>query len=191
MDTIGHGTDRHGEVRLHRGKGAHEQHRRTHRYACGTHTSACHHRHHTTHITIHTDSLYAMNMTTGTWMPRAKNRRNACLVRRMRILWRQVQRKAPGATNIAHVRSHTGVPGNEIADWMADQGQHSDDSISIPDASRWAVRWLDQRPPPRPSAPRTRDPAAARTPHAPQAMPRPPPPQRGASSPEFPAAAVT
>ena len=145
----------------------------------------------TTHITIHTDSLYAMNMTTGTWMPRAKNRRNACLARRMRILWRQVQRKAPGATNIAHVRSHTGVPGNEIADWMADQGQHSDDSISIPDASRWAVRWLDQRPPPRPSAPRTRDPAAARTPHAPQAMPRPPPPQRGASSPEFPAAAVT
>ena len=68
------------------------------------------------HVTIHTDSLYAMNMATGTWMPRSKGRRNACFVRRLRALWRQVQRKAPGTVRMQHVRSHTLVPGNELAD---------------------------------------------------------------------------
>ena len=61
-------------------------------------------------------------MTTGKWMPRTKGRRNAAMVADMRRKWRRVQRLRPGEVALRHVRSHIKVPGNELADWLADQG---------------------------------------------------------------------
>ena len=73
---------------------------------------------------IHSDSLYAINMTTGKWMPKSRGtgRRNASMIAEMRREWRAVQRKRPGEVTIRHVRSHIKVPGNEIADFLADAG---------------------------------------------------------------------
>ena len=71
---------------------------------------------------IHTDSLYALNMTRGKWMPRAKGKRNAPLIERLRKLWRKIQRARPGEVTLRHVRSHIQVPGNELADWLAERG---------------------------------------------------------------------
>ena len=45
---------------------------------------------------IHTDSLYAMHMTTGRWMPRKKGKRNAPLIAKLRAMWRRIQRRRPG-----------------------------------------------------------------------------------------------
>ena len=58
---------------------------------------------------IHTDSLYAMHMTTGRWMPRKQGRRNAPLIAKLRALWRRVQRRRPGEVELRHVRSHIRV----------------------------------------------------------------------------------
>ena len=114
------------------------------------------------HVTIHTDSLYAMHMATGTWMPRNKGRRNASFVRRLRALWRQVQRKAPGTTRMQHVRSHTLVPGNELANWLADGGQHDDQTATVEETRHKAQQWLRLHPLPRSHADRPR--ASARPP---------------------------
>ena len=70
--------------------------------------------------TIWSDSLYALNMTKGVWMPRSP--RNREFVSKLRGLWRRVQRERPGEVVLRHVRSHTRVPGNELADWLADAG---------------------------------------------------------------------
>ena len=51
-------------------------------------------------------------------MPRRQHR-NAPMVADMRRLWRQVQLRRPGEVTMCHVRSHTKVPGNELADWLA------------------------------------------------------------------------
>ena len=61
-----------------------------------------------------TDSLYAKHMTTGHWTPRVK--RNAHMIRLLRDKWRTLRRARPGEVRIEHVRSHTMVLGNEIAD---------------------------------------------------------------------------
>ena len=99
--------------------------------------------------TIHSDSLYAINMTTGKWMPRAKGRRNADMIAGMRRLWRRVQRRRPGEVSLRHVRSHVKVPGNEIADWLAGCGAEGM-RRTIEDANEWLRRWLRRHSSPGP-----------------------------------------
>ena len=70
---------------------------------------------------LHTDSLYARNMTTGKWVPRRKHR-NTAMIERLRREWRELQRQRPHKIELVHVRSQTRVPGNEIADWLAERG---------------------------------------------------------------------
>ena len=55
----------------------------------------------------------------GIWLPRRNT--NIELVREVREAWRRCSiRRGVGTVWIQHVRSHTGVPGNELADQMAD-----------------------------------------------------------------------
>ena len=70
--------------------------------------------------TMHSDSLYAINMTTGKWMPRKHV--NDVMIRELRstCMWRRLQRQRPGEVKLRHVRSHIGIPGNETADHLAD-----------------------------------------------------------------------
>ena len=71
--------------------------------------------------TVWVDSLYARNITMGIWMP---NKENVELARELRMAWRQTQlARGRGAVRIDHVRSHTGVPGNELADRLAEFGR--------------------------------------------------------------------
>ena len=76
------------------------------------------------------DSLYARNQTlVGIWLPRKG--RNIELVRQLRSEWRQVQiRRGRHAVRIEHVRSHT-VPGNELADKLAERGLYLDEKDPI------------------------------------------------------------
>jgi len=89
---------------------------------------------------IHTDSLYAMNMATGKWMPSRKHR-NAKMVARLRREWRRVQQRRPGEVRIQHVRSHIKVPGNELADWLADRGAKGA-ATTTGEATTWIQSWL-------------------------------------------------
>ena len=104
---------------------------------------------------IHSDSLYAINMTTGKWMPRRRHR-NTAMIESMRRLWRRVQQKRPREVKLCHVRSHIKVPGNEIADWLAGCGavgsMRPGSVVSLQSATQWTREWLrrqDQNPPPR------------------------------------------
>ena len=57
----------------------------------------------------------------GIWLPR---RSNIDLVREVRATWRRTQAlRGRRAVRIEHVRSHTAVPGNELADKLADAGR--------------------------------------------------------------------
>ena len=97
---------------------------------------------------IHTDSLYAMNMTTGKWMPRRglAGHRNRDLITRLRTLWRRVQRARPREVEIRHVRSHIQVPGNELADWLAEVGAKGDGGDDMLEgATTWLRGWLRQQ----------------------------------------------
>ena len=72
------------------------------------------------------DSLFARNLTMGVWLPRKG--RNLALVKQLRAEWRQVQiRRGRHAVKIEHVRSHTGIPGNELADKLAERGLYLDE----------------------------------------------------------------
>ena len=91
---------------------------------------------------IHSDSLYAINMATGKWMPKVK--RNAPMIGRIRTLWYKLQAARPGEVALRHVRSHIKVPGNEIADWLAGRGA-SIGRTTLAQAERWIARWLQQQ----------------------------------------------
>ena len=57
----------------------------------------------------------------GIWLPRGSN---VGLVREVRAMWRRAQAlRGRHAVRIEHVRSHTAVPGNELADKLADAGR--------------------------------------------------------------------
>jgi ribonuclease HI len=90
---------------------------------------------------VHTDSLYALNMATGKWMPSKKGKHNADLIARLRRAWRKVQRKRPNEVTLRHVRSHVGVPGNELADMLADAGAKGGDT-TLTAAKEWIQGWL-------------------------------------------------
>ena len=87
---------------------------------------------------IWSDSLYTINMTTGMWLP--KRKRNNDVIARLRHTWRWVQRARPGEVSIRHVRSHTKVPGNELADQLAETGRVGGNPTAR-EASAWLTRW--------------------------------------------------
>ena len=88
---------------------------------------------------IWADSLYAINMASGKWMPKSK--RNSEIVEHMRQLWRRLQRARPGEVEVKHVRSHIKHPGNEVADWLADRGR-MDDTTTVTETRHWLDTWL-------------------------------------------------
>jgi len=70
---------------------------------------------------IWADSLYAINMTTGKWMP--GKHKNETIIRNLRQKWKQVQEhRGANAVRLRHVRAHTGVLGNELVDRLAAYG---------------------------------------------------------------------
>ena len=99
---------------------------------------------------IYTDSLYTKNMTTGRWMPKRKHR-NSALISNLRRLWRRTQTQMPGEVDIVHVRSHVEIPGNEIADWLADCGsrgrpqEQGKSVVSLARTQQWIEQWIRQR----------------------------------------------
>ena len=91
---------------------------------------------------IWSDSLYAINMTTGKWRPKCT--RNREIVARLRGMWRRLQRARPRDVRLQHVRSHIKVPGNELADWLADSGRMSDRK-GVTEAARWMRAWMTRQ----------------------------------------------
>ena len=92
---------------------------------------------------IHTDSLYAKNMATGKWMP-SKNHRNVPMIAKLRSEWRRAQAKRPGEIHLYHVRSHIKIPGNEIADWLADKGA-TGVNTTAEETKIWTRSWLTKQ----------------------------------------------
>jgi ribonuclease HI len=67
---------------------------------------------------IATDSLYARNVTLGVW--KFRRGQHASLIKEMRATLRNARRRhGLHGIHIDHVRSHTGMPGNELADEAA------------------------------------------------------------------------
>ena len=65
------------------------------------------------------DSLYAINIATGKWALK-RGRQNAELARRLYEAYEGLRRRRPrGHVWIRHVRAHTKVVGNEVADNLA------------------------------------------------------------------------
>ena len=92
---------------------------------------------------ISSDSLYAINMTTGKWMP--KREINQEIIWHARVTWQKLQDQRPREVDIVHVRSHTKVPGNEVADRLADIGAQMN-SATVIDMERWMTDWLENNP---------------------------------------------
>ena len=104
---------------------------------------------------ICSDSLYAINMTTGKWMPRkAQNQRIVSVLRKE---WRQLGKQRPGEVRMRHVRSHVKVPGNEAADWLAARGvvdtqtnsqtnsqtnPQDREAKTTKETTRWIKKWV-------------------------------------------------
>ena len=120
------------------------------------------------------DSLYARNLTMGIWMPRGEN---LSLVREVRGMWRKTQAlRGRHAVRIEHVRSHTAVPGNELADQLADMGRQlkpEDADLGVAEAQRamatiaLAANTGDQR---RPRAANQNQPTHQQQPQQPQQL---------------------
>ena len=64
-------------------------------------------------LEICVDSMYAINMATGKWTVR----KNGELVRRLQRALSELRRRR--RVRLSHVRSHTNVAGNEVADVLA------------------------------------------------------------------------
>ena len=75
-------------------------------------------------------------------MPRVK--RNVPLIRRVQSLWFKLQAARPGEVTLRHVRSHIKVPGNELADWLAERGATMG-RTTLAQAERWMAGWLRGR----------------------------------------------
>ena len=68
------------------------------------------------------------------------------MVADMRRKWRRVQRLRPGEVALQHVRSHIKVPGNELADWLADQGA-AGATMTLERATMWMSEWMRRQHP--------------------------------------------
>ena len=75
-------------------------------------------------VTFIADSMHAINTATGRTVPsRSKGSANRLLAVRLRMAYRMLLQLERGDdVNIQHVRSHTGVRGNEAADKLANMG---------------------------------------------------------------------
>ena len=59
-------------------------------------------------------------------------------------VWRRLQRARPREVQLQHVRSHIKVPGNELANWLADNGRMSDRK-GVTEATRWMRAWMTRQ----------------------------------------------
>jgi ribonuclease HI len=97
---------------------------------------------------IHSDSLYAINMTTGKWSPKHTIHAppvNLEIIWHARMAWIQLQRLRPREVQLIHIRSHTKHPGNEVADHLADVGRQGG-SMNVASTELWLANWLTQNP---------------------------------------------
>jgi len=89
-----------------------------------------------TAVVFHVDSMTAINLALGKTLPRkSRGENNRELARNLRSAYRRLHASRPeGFVRIVHVRAHTGVPGNEAADRMANRGaslQHDHEQHTI------------------------------------------------------------
>ena len=74
-------------------------------------------------VTFIADSMHMINIATGRTVPsRGKGNANRLLATRVRAAYRLLQYERGSDVNIRHVKSHTGVRGNEAADKLANRG---------------------------------------------------------------------
>ena len=74
-------------------------------------------------VVFRVDSKYAIHIATGRTRPRSGPRAaNRELALNLRDAYRKLEGERGNAVSIEHVRSHTGVRGNEAADALAKKG---------------------------------------------------------------------
>ena len=84
------------------------------------------------HVTFVVDSTYAINTATGRTVPARKRKSaNYALAMKLRDAYREVKQRRGGEIQIEHVKSHTGVRGNEAADKLAAMGAKIEDGHRI------------------------------------------------------------
>ena len=111
----------------------------------------------------HSDSMYAINVSTGRWKPK----RNQKIAKVSRALMRKLKLSyGTRRVSVRHVRAHTGIKNNERADANAKRGVHAA-----------PTPWPSPRPSPAPAhaqhVPRPRPPPS--DPPSPRPPPEPPP----------------
>ena len=73
--------------------------------------------------TFMVDSTHALNTATGRTVPSGgKGNANRLLAVRLRVAYRLLQLERGSDVSIRHVKSHTGIRGNEVADKLANMG---------------------------------------------------------------------
>ena len=76
--------------------------------------------------------MHMINIATGRTVPsRGKGNANRQLAIKVRAAYRQLQRERGEEVSIRHVKSHTGVRGNEAADRLANMGAEIEDGHRI------------------------------------------------------------
>ena len=84
------------------------------------------------HVTFVVDSTYAINTATGRTIPTRKRRSaNYALATKLRNTYREIKQRRGDEIQIEHVKSHTGVRGNEAADKLASMGAKIEDEHRI------------------------------------------------------------
>ena len=90
------------------------------------------------------DSTYAINMATGRTVPTQRRKSaNVELVRKLRDAYRDLTRRRGEEVRIEHVKSHTGVRGNEAADKLAALGAQIPDGHRIVERNSREPQMLD------------------------------------------------
>ena len=75
---------------------------------------------------------------------RNKPHRNADMIARLRRMWNSLRRRKGDRVRLAHVRSHTKVLGNELADWLAERGAGGPKGSNALEAAAWLDGWMAQ-----------------------------------------------